>query len=55
MVSTYTDLEVIERLLDAMRRADPEYVKAHDLQPCMDPEWDMAIQIAEDHLEELNG
>ena len=53
-MTAYTNREVIERMLDVMRRADPEYVKAHGLEPCMDPQWDMAIQVAEDHLEEMD-
>ena len=54
-MTTYTNREVIEKLLDAMRRSDPDYTKSHGLKPTFDHERDMAIQVAEDHLEELDA
>jgi hypothetical protein len=41
---------VIEQLVDAMRRADPEYYTAHDLNQTSDREWELAIVNAEDWL-----
>ena len=43
--------EVIEVLVDAMRRSDPEYARAHGVPECCDEDWDAAIQAGEDALE----
>jgi hypothetical protein len=44
-------LEVVELLIDAMRRSDPEYIRAHGCNPCTDEDWDTAIQAGEDVIE----
>ena len=44
-------LEVIEVLVDAMRRSDPEFCMSHDCEPCSDEDWDTAIAAGEDALE----
>ena len=54
MVTTYTDREVIEKLLDVIKRADETWCELNDVPRTTDDEWDMAIQIGEDHLEELD-
>jgi hypothetical protein len=45
--------EVIEILVDAMRRADPDYVLTHGCEPCTDDDWDTAIEAGEDALEAM--
>ena len=44
-------LECIAVLVDAMRRADPEFCAAHGLPVVTDEDWDTAIQAGEDVLE----
>jgi hypothetical protein len=44
-------LECIAVLVDAMRRADAEFTRAHGVEPCSDEDWDTAIQAGEDVLE----
>ena len=44
-------LEVVELLIDAMRRSDPDYVRTHGCQQCTGEDWDTAIQAGEDVLE----
>ncbi len=33
------------RVIDAMRRSDPDYCIAHELEPCTDEQWGAAIDI----------
>lgn len=44
-------LEVVELLVDAMRRSDPDYVQAYGCEHCTDEDWDTAIQAGEDAIE----
>ena len=44
-------IEVIALMVDAMRRSDPDYTKAHGTAQCTDEDWDAAIQAGEDALE----
>lgn len=44
-------LEVIAVLVDAMRRSDPEYCRAHGVPECCEEGWDTALQAGEDALE----
>lgn len=44
-------LECVAVLVDAMRRADPEYCASHGLQVVTDADWEIAIQAGEDVLE----
>jgi hypothetical protein len=44
-------LEVIDLLVDAIRRSDPDYCEAHGCEPCSDEDWDTALQAGEDSLE----
>jgi hypothetical protein len=44
-------VEVIEVLVDAMRRSDPLYCAAHQVPPCCDEDWDTAIEAGEDAIE----
>ena len=44
-------LECVALLVDARRRADPDYVQSHGCEPCSDEDWNTAIQAGEDVLE----
>lgn len=44
-------LECIAVLVDAMRRASPEYCAAHGCDVVTDEDWDTAIEDGEDVLE----
>lgn len=44
-------LGVIQQMVQAMRRSDPDYTQAHGCEQCSDDEWDDAIQAGEDALE----
>ncbi len=44
-------LEVVELMIDAMRRSDPVYCQSHDCHPCTDEDWNTAIQAGEDVIE----
>lgn len=42
------------RVVDAMRRADPAFAASHEVHQTTDAEWDMAIEMGEDMLDELS-
>jgi len=42
------------RCVDALRRADEDYAKAHGQHQTTDLEWDTAIEMGEDMLDELS-
>jgi len=42
------------RCVDVMRRCDPEYVASHSQQPATDAQWDAALELAEEVLDELS-
>jgi hypothetical protein len=42
------------RCVDALRRADEDYAKAHGQHQTTDLEWDTAIELGEDMLDELS-
>jgi hypothetical protein len=42
------------RLVDAMRRADAEFAASHSVHQTTDAEWDMAIEMGEEMLDELS-
>lgn len=42
------------RCVDALRRADADYAKAHGQKQTTDLEWDTAIEMGEDMLDELS-
>ena len=44
-------IEVIAVMVDAMRRSDPDFTRAHGVEQCSDDDWDAAIQAGEDALE----
>lgn len=44
-------LECVAVLVDAMRRADPQYCAAHECDLVSDEDWDTAIAAGEDVLE----
>lgn len=47
-----TALSALRALIDVMRRSDPDYVQSHGCAPCVDDEWDYALEQAEDVIEE---
>jgi hypothetical protein len=46
-----TTTEALRTAADAMRRADPAYCAAHQVQPITDGEWDAVIELVEDACE----
>jgi hypothetical protein len=44
---------LIEKLVLAMRRADPKECEVYNLKPIEDDEWDDLIEAGEDYLEGL--
>jgi hypothetical protein len=46
-------IDQIARLVDVMRRSDPDYCTSNKAEPVMDDEWDEVLGEAEEYLEEL--
>jgi len=45
---------VLYRLVDAMRRADPDFAASHRVEQTTDEQWDIAIEMGEEMLDELS-
>jgi hypothetical protein len=45
--------EVVAMLVDILRRSDAEYCAAHRGEPVTDEEWNEALEVAEDWLEDI--
>lgn len=43
----------VAQLVDAMKRADPEWCECHGVRQVDDEEWDEVLADAEDYLEEV--
>lgn len=42
---------IVEQLVDAMRRSDPEFTESHGCEQCSDEDWDTALRAGVDALE----
>jgi hypothetical protein len=47
-----TTNEALAMAVDVLRRADPAYCAAHQVEQITDAEWDAALEAAEDALED---
>jgi truncated hemoglobin YjbI len=47
-----TPIEALRTAADAMRRADPAYCAAHQVEQITDGEWDAVLELVEDALDD---
>ena len=47
-----TTTEALRAVADALRRADPAYCAAHQVEQTTDAEWDAVLELVEDALED---
>jgi hypothetical protein len=48
-------LDLLDRLVDCMRRCDSDYCECHDLKPTTDDDWDALMEEAEDFIEDVRA
>jgi hypothetical protein len=46
-------LDQLARVVDVMKRADPEFCDSHGVEQCDDEEWDEVLAEAEEYLDEM--